>query len=76
MHLASTRAEVMKILSANRVVKDKVEQECHRVITLSAACLTNRSATTAVMEELNTERVVLNNKIMALNDVLAVFRAS
>jgi hypothetical protein len=76
LHLASTRAEMMEILSVNRVVKDKVEQECHRVLTLSAACLTNGTATTASMDELNAERAVLKNKTMALSDLLAVFRAS
>ena len=35
-HLASTRAEMMEILSVNQVVKDKVEREFDRVITLSA----------------------------------------
>src|ERR1043166_3481129 len=40
-HLASTRSEIMEMLSVNRVVKDKVEQECDRVLELSAACLTN-----------------------------------
>ncbi len=66
LHLASTRAEIMKILSVNRVVKEKVEQECHRVLALSAACLTNGSAKTAAMGELNGERAVLKNKTMAL----------
>ena len=76
LHLASTRAEMMEILSVNRVVKDKVEQECHRVLTLSAACLTNGTATTASMDELNAERAVMKNKTMALSDLLAVFRVS
>lgn len=76
LHLASTRAEIMKILSVNRVVKDKVEQECHRVLALSAACLTNGSAKTAAMGELNGERAVVKNKTMTLSDLLAVFRAS
>ena len=76
VHLASTRAEMMEILSVNRVVKDKVEQECHRVLTLSAACLTDGAAKTAAMDELNAQRAVLKNKTMALSDLLAVFRAS
>ncbi|MEP6887178.1 MAG: hypothetical protein ABI945_02540 [Nitrospirales bacterium] len=76
LHLASTRAEMMEILSVNRVVKDKVEQECHRVLALSAACLTNGAAKAAAMDELNAERAVLKNKTMALSDLLAVFRAS
>src|SRR5688500_18527131 len=75
-HLASTRAEMMEILLVNRVVKDKVEQECNRVLTLSAACFKDGAAKTAVMDELKAERAVLKNKTMALSDLLAVFRAS
>ena len=75
-HLASTRAEIMEMLSVNRVVKDKVEQECHRVLTLSAACLTGGAGKMAAMDELKAERAVLKNKTMALSDLLAVFRAA
>jgi len=74
-HLASTRAEMMEILSVNQVVKDKVERECDRVITLSAEYLANKNATTVAADELNAERAVLKNKTMALSDLLAVFRA-
>ena len=38
-HLSTTRAAMMEILSVNRVVKNKVEQECNRVLSLAAACL-------------------------------------
>ena len=75
-HLASTRAVMMEILSVNRVVKDKVEQECQHVLTLSAACLTDGPAKTSAMDELSAERAVLKNKTMALSDLLAVFRAT
>ena len=76
LHLVSTRAEMMEILSVNRVVKEKVEQECHRVLTLSATCLSKGTANTSMMDEVNAERAVLKNKTMALSDLLAVFRAS
>ncbi|MGH7230388.1 MAG: hypothetical protein ACREJU_03405 [Nitrospiraceae bacterium] len=75
-HLASTRAEMMEILSVNRVVKDKVEQECNRVLSLAAACLTDGAGKTVAMDELKAERAVLKNKTMALSDLLAVFRAA
>lgn len=75
-HLASTRAEIMEMLAVNRVVKDKVEQECERVLRLSAACLTNGTGKAAAMDELKVERAVLKNKTMALSDLLAVFRAA
>ena len=74
-HLASTRAKMMEILSVNRVVKGKVEEECNRVLALAAACLAGGDGKKAAMDELNAERVVLKNKTMALSDLLAVFRA-
>ena len=75
-HLSSTRAEMMEILSVNHVVKGKVEQECSRVLSLAAACLTDGAGKTAAMDELKAERAVLKNKTMALSDLLAVFRAA
>lgn len=75
-HLSSTRAEMMEILSVNRVVKEKVEQECARVLSLTAACLTDGAGKTAAMDEVKAERAVLKNKTMALSDLLAVFRAA
>jgi hypothetical protein len=75
-HLSSTRAEMMAILSVNRVVKYKIEQECDRALSLAAACLTDGSGKTAEIDALKAERVVLKNKTMALSDLLAVFRAA
>ena len=74
-HLSSTRAKMMEILSVNEVVKGKVEQECIRVLSLSAAC-NGIDGKTASMETLKAERAVLKNKTMALSDLLAVFRAA
>ena len=74
-HLASTRAKMMEILSVNRVVKEKVEQECNRVLALAGACLAGGDGKKAAMNELQAERQVLKNKTMALSDLLAVFRA-
>ena len=75
-HLSSTRAKMMEILSVNRVVKDKIEQECERVYWLAAACRADGSGKTAAIDALKAERVVLKNKTMALSDLLAVFRAA
>ncbi len=75
-HLSSTRAKMMEILSVNPVVRGKVEQECDRVFSLAATCLTDESQKTAAMEDLKAERLVLKNKTMALSDLLAVFRAA
>ena len=75
-HLASTRATMMEMLSVNRVVKGKVEQECDRVLSLTAACLTEGPGKPAAIEEVRAERAMLKHKTMALSDVLAVFRAA
>lgn len=75
-HLSSTRATMMEMLSVNQVVKGKVEQECDRVLSLVTAYLTDGAGKTAALDELKTERTVLKNKIMALSDLLAVFRAA
>src|SRR5438046_10492212 len=74
-HLSSTRAKMMEILSVNRVVKGKVEQECNRVRSLIAACLLDGAGKTAALDELKAERAVLKNKTMALSNLLAVFRS-
>jgi hypothetical protein len=75
-HLSSTRAKAMEILSVNRVVKGKVEQECSRVLSLITACLQDGAGKTAAIDEVKAERAVLKNKTMALSDLLAVFRAA
>ncbi len=75
-HLLSTRAKMMEILSVNRVVRGRVEQECSRVLALAAACLTDGAGKTAAMDELKAEQAVLKNKTIALRDLLAAFRAA
>ena len=73
--LASTKATVLGMLSVNQVVKGKVEQECDRVGSLVAACLTDGVAKAGALDELKSERAVLKHKTLALSDLLAVFRA-
>ncbi len=75
-HLTAARAEVHELLSVNQVVQEKVEQECNRVFALAAACLTNGAEQASAQEYVKVERAVLRAKIMALSDVLAVFRAA
>ena len=58
------------------LVQGKVEQECNRVLSLVTACLTDGPGKVAALDELKTERGVLKNKIMAVSDLLAVFRAA
>jgi hypothetical protein len=74
-HLASARSEVMAMLSVNRVVKEKVEEECHRVRSLVAACLKGGPSKTAALDELRLQRDMLKTKTATLSDLLAVFRA-
>lgn len=74
-HLAKTRETLAEILSVNRVVKDKVEQECERILALGAACMKGGQGKASAVESVKTERAMLQNKTMALSDLLAVFRA-
>lgn len=74
-HLAETRAKLMDIVAANRVVRNKLEQECERVLGLSAACLRAGEGRAKVTEQITAEREVLKHKTLALSDLLAVFRA-
>jgi len=75
-HLSDTKARMLEILAVNRVVKGKVEKECDRVLALGAAYLKGGAGKKAILEELKAERAVLQNKTIALSDLLAVFRAS
>ena len=75
-HLTSTRTTVLDMLSVNQVVKGKVEQECQRVLSLVAACLTDGAGKAVALDELKMQRAVLKHKTMALSDLLAVFRAA
>ncbi len=74
--IASTRAEMMEILSVNRVVKEKVEQECHRVYALAAACRKDTADKATAMQVVTAARAELKTKTAALSDLLAVFRAA
>ena len=74
-HLSSTREKMLEILSINRVVKEKVERECERVLTLGSMCLRGGPESTTTVGQLKAERAVLQNKTIALSDLLAVFRA-
>jgi hypothetical protein len=77
-HLHSTRQRIMEILSVNRVVRGKVEQECERILSLGVACLKTAGAPAGAQvttDTLKAERALLKTKTTALSDLLAVFRA-
>ena len=75
-HLAEAKSTVLDMLSVNRVVRTKVEQECNRVNLLVTACAKDGALTSNALDELKAERDVLKHKTMALSDLLAVFRAA
>ena len=72
--LADTRNKLMEVLRVNPVVKGKVEEECDRVLALVSSYL-HSSGTPAGLEQIKAERTILQIKLMALSDLLAVFRA-
>jgi hypothetical protein len=74
-HLASTRATILDMLSVNQVVRGKVEQECLHVLALCHDVLSGAGGKALALEKLNAQRALLKHKIMALSDLLAVFRA-
>ena len=74
-HLADTAGKLSDILTVNRVVKSKVEQECDRILALGAACLNSQSKG-AMADDVKAAREVLKNKTIALSDLLAVFRST
>lgn len=73
-HLAQTRAQVAELFATNRVVKNKAEMEFQRITTLCEQFLHNPDDSTA-KDALHQEHTVLRIKILALSDLLAVFRS-
>ncbi len=74
-HLANTREKLREIPAVNRVVMEKVERECARIVALGATCLQGDAQRAAALEEVTRERSTLRSKTIALSDLLAVFRA-
>ena len=73
-HLADTAGKLSEILTVNRVVQSKVEQECDRILALGTACLNSRTKGT-MTDDVKAAREILKNKTVALSDLLAVFRS-
>ena len=74
-HLAETRRQLMDIFAVNPVVKNKLAEECDRILALGATCLKSGSADPKVRDGIQAERAVLKSKTIALSDLVAVFRA-
>ena len=72
-HLAETHTQVTELLAANRVVKNKAETEFQRITTLCEKFL--KTPTQPLKDSLQQEHDVLRIKMLALSDLLAVFRS-
>ena len=73
-HLEETHTQVAKLLSTNRVVKDKAEQEYERIKAL-AGNYKGAPGQEAQKQEMLKALDVLKIKSQALSDLLAVFRS-
>jgi len=73
--LADTRAKLLPMVSVNAVVKGKVEEETRRVLELAERYMKAEGTKTVLGEQLKAERAILETKLIALSDLLAVFRA-
>lgn len=73
-HLTETRTQVTELLSTNRVVKNKAEAEFQRITTLCEQFLKSPADPT-LQDSLRQEHAILRIKMLALSDLLAVFRS-
>ena len=74
-HLDETRTSLTNLLSSNRIVPHKVEQEYERVMDLGKS-LTRKPEDAGLRSQVDQEREVLRIKTLALSDLLAVFRSA
>lgn len=74
-HLSATRSAMSDMLAVNPVVQRNVEQECERILSLGATCIQGRKGDEAALSDVKQARAVLQNKMVAISDLLAVFRA-
>lgn len=72
--LSTTRAQIMDILAGNSVVKEKLEEECRRLLSLASACFSEGPQSTVALKQARTEREALRCKAAALKDLLDVFQ--
>jgi len=72
-HLATVHDQVVELLSTNRVVKDKAEAEFQRITNMCQDYLKHPDGEKPGV--LQNEREILLVKMLALSDLLAVFRS-
>lgn len=73
--LTEARIRMRDMLAVNPVVKGKVDDECSRVLALAESYLKKGGGQKDVLAQITHERDLLKTKLMALSDLLAVFRA-
>jgi hypothetical protein len=73
--LTEARNRMRDMLAVNPVVKGKVDDECSRVLALAESYLKKGGGPKDVLAQITHERDLLKTKLMALSDLLAVFRA-
>jgi len=73
-HLTTTHDQVVELLATNRVVKNKAEVEFQRVTNMCQDYL-KHSGNADHNHALQEEREILRVKMLALSDLLAVFRS-
>jgi hypothetical protein len=73
-HLTDTHTAVLDLLATNRIVKQKVEKEYEHIVNLGKDYL-EHSPREAMKKKLEEERETLRIKMLALSDLLAVFRS-
>jgi len=73
--LTEARNRMRDMLAVNPVVKGKVDDECSRVLALAESYLKKGGGQKDVLTQITHERDLLKTKLMALSDLLAVFRA-
>ena len=73
--LTESRNRMRDMLAVNPVVKGKVDEECSRVLALAESYLKKGAGQQDVLEQITRERDLLKTKLVALSDLLAVFRA-
>jgi hypothetical protein len=72
--LSVTRGQIMDILAGNSVVKQKLEEECRRLLSLASACFSDGPQSTVALKQARTEREALRCKAAALKELLDVLQ--
>jgi hypothetical protein len=72
--LSATRAQIMDILAGNSIVKERLEEECRRLLSLASACFSEGPQSTVALKQARTEREALRCKTAALKDLLEVLQ--